>query len=134
MKQFPSLSRRQSLVLLRLSVALIFFAHAAVRLFVKGSLAGFGEYLNNKGWLFGKAIVIAITVFEIGGSIALGLGFFTKQLAAGFIALLLAGIVIIHAKFGWFVGEHGTGGSEYSFLLIVALLVIATDAKKPIPQ
>ena len=45
------------------------------------------------------------------------------------IALLLAiaigGIVLIHWRFGWFVGEHGTGGSEYSIALIVMLLVVA---------
>jgi putative oxidoreductase len=127
MKKFPFLSLHQSLLVLRVSVALIFFSHAVVRILVKGSFAQFGESLNQKGWMFGNAIVLAITIFEMGGSIAMGLGFLTKHLAAGFIAMLLAGIVIIHAKLGWFVGEHGTGGSEYSFILIVALLVIAAD-------
>jgi putative oxidoreductase len=130
MKKFPWLSLYQSLLLLRISVALIFFIHAAVRILAKGSLAEFGAYLNHKGWWFGKAIVVAITIFEIGGSIVLALGFFSRQLAACFIALLLAGIVIIHAPLGWFVGEHGTGGSEYSFILIVALLAIAAGNSK----
>ena len=35
------------------------------------------------------------------------------------------GIVIIHWQLGWFVGEHGTGGMEYSLSLMVSLLVIA---------
>jgi len=55
---------------------------------------------------------------------------YTRLLAAGFIILLLVGIVLIHASLGWFVGEHGTGGCEYSFILIVALLVIAAE-KRP---
>ena len=33
--------------------------------------------------------------------------------------------ILIHANLGWFVGEHGVGGMEYSLCLIVALLVIA---------
>jgi putative oxidoreductase len=40
-----------------------------------------------------------------------------------FIAFM--GIVIIHAQLGWFVGEHGTGGVEYSLALIVSLVTIA---------
>ena len=37
------------------------------------------------------------------------------------------GIVLIHRHFGWFVGEHGTGGSEYSVALIVLLLIVIAD-------
>jgi putative oxidoreductase len=40
-------------------------------------------------------------------------------------SIALGGIVIIHAQLGWFVGEHGTGGSEYSVCLLLCLLVIA---------
>jgi putative oxidoreductase len=45
----------------------------------------------------------------------------------GFIAIAVGGIVLIHAKLGWFVGEHGVGGVEYSLCLIVALSVIAAE-------
>ena len=30
-----------------------------------------------------------------------------KVISAGFIFLLIVGIIVIHAVFGWFVGEHG---------------------------
>jgi putative oxidoreductase len=43
----------------------------------------------------------------------------------GFGVILLVGIALIHRHLGWFVGEHGTGGSEYSVSLLLALLVIA---------
>ena len=39
--------------------------------------------------------------------------------------LTVAPIVIIHWRLGWFVGEHGSGGMEYSVSLMVSLLVIA---------
>jgi putative oxidoreductase len=37
--------------------------------------------------------------------------------------------VLIHRKFGWFVGEHGTGGSEYGAALIVMPIVVAAADK-----
>jgi putative oxidoreductase len=52
--------------------------------------------------------------------------FYTKILCIVFLLILFTGIFLIHAKLGWFVGEHGTGGVEYSFILMMALLVIAS--------
>lgn len=125
MRAFPFLSLRQCLVILRVSVAVMFLAHAVVRLLIHDSIPSFSAYLDGKGFPLATAIVWVITIFEIAGGLLLLLGFFVKWLSAGFIALLIAGIVIIHAGLGWFVGEHGTGGCEYSIVLIVALLVIA---------
>lgn len=125
MQRFPFISLRQSLLLLRISIALIFLAHAIVRLILEGSLDQFAEFLNNKGLMFGTAIVWMITVFEIVGSIALIFGYYIKWFAAGFILLLITGCVLIHIQQGWFTGEHGSGGCEYSYALIVALLVVA---------
>ncbi|MGN6292687.1 MAG: DoxX family protein [Chitinophagaceae bacterium] len=121
---FPFLSLPQSIIVLRLSIALIFLLHSVVRL-CNGTIPRFANYLTEKGMPLGKAWVIAITVFEIAGSVLLILNYFTRTIAIGFIILLLAGIVLIHAERGWFVGEHGSGGCEYSFILIIALLVIA---------
>lgn len=129
MKWFPFLTLRQTLILLRYSVAFVFIAHAVVRI-MHGTIPQFALFLENKGFLHGKIIVWAITVFEIAGSIVLATGYYTKWLSAGFILMLLVGIVLIHASLGWFVGEHGTGGCEYSFILIICLLVLAADIKK----
>jgi putative oxidoreductase len=123
---FPFLSQQQALVLLRWSLALVFFLHAIVRIF-NGSIPQFAGYMNDRGFVYGTAIVYAITFFEITGSILLALNYQRKYLCAGFIVMLIAGIIIIHAPIGWFAGEHGTGGTEYSFILIVALLAVATS-------
>ena len=125
MQRFPFISLRQSLLLLRISIALIFLAHAIVRLLLNGSVEQFATYLNNKGLVFGATIVWLITIFEIIGGIALITGHYIRWFAAGFIVLLLVGCVLIHGERGWFVGEHGSGGCEYSFALIMALLLIA---------
>jgi len=130
MKSFPFITAHQSLVLLRVSTAFIFLAHAIVRLF-NGTIPRFGGYLDGKGLFIGTPLVWAITIFEIMGGLLLALGYYSKWLSAAFIVILVVGILLIHASAGWFVGEHGSGGSEYSFILIIALIVIAaTDRGK----
>ncbi|HEY8954183.1 DoxX family protein [Chitinophaga sp.] len=131
MQQYPFLSLKQSLLILRIAVAVIFLAHAIVRI-SNGSIPQFSEFMESKGLPYGVAWVWAITAYEITGGILLLLGKYTRWLSAGFIILLLVGIVLIHASLGWFVGEHGTGGCEYSVLLIVALLVIAAAQRERI--
>lgn len=123
------MSLPQLLVALRVSIAIVFLAHALVRI-ANGTINQFGNFLNSKGLILGKIFVLAITVYEITGGILLALGYFTKWLSAGFIFILAVGIILIHASLGWFVGEHGSGGSEYSFILIMTLLVIAANQKE----
>ncbi len=130
MRRFPFISLPQSLILLRISIALIFLAHAIVRLLLEGSLYQFAGFLEGKGFIFSTAIVWMITVFEIIGGIALILGYYIKWFSAGFILLLIVGCVLIHIEQGWFTGEHGSGGCEYSFALIVALIVVAAANRK----
>lgn len=125
-KTFPFLSASIMQYVLRYSVALVFFLHAVVRI-ANNTIPQFAGFLDSIGFRFGKAIVIAITIFEIIGSVLLVMGRLVKIVSGGFFVLLLIGIVIIHAANGWFVGEHGVGGVEYSFILMIALMVIAAD-------
>lgn len=128
MPKFPFISSVHAIILLRVVTALIFVAHAAVRI-VTSTIGQFGSFLEDKGFSFGVLIVWLITIYEIAGGLLLAFGIFTRWLALGFIILIAVGIVIIHAANGWFVGEHGTGGMEYSVLLIAALIVIASSDK-----
>ncbi len=129
MNSFPFISLEKSLIILRISVAIIFLSHAIVRI-SNSTIERFGSFLETKGFPYGSMWVIAITTFEIVGGIMLAFGYFTKWLSFGFILLLIIGIALIHASLGWFVGEHGTGGSEYSFILTIALVVIAASDNK----
>lgn len=125
----PALQLKHALLLLRVTVSAIFIAHAVTR-FLNHTIPGFGEFLNNKGFVAGEAWVWLITVFEIAGGCLLAFGVGQRLLAYGFILLLLVGIVVIHAQLGWWVGEHGDGGMEYSVALIGALLVIGAAKNK----
>ena len=106
-------------------------AHALVRIFLEGSITSFASYLSAKGWPFSLAIVWMISVYEITAGTLMIFGKWVRWCAAGLFFIAAMGIVIIHAGLGWFVGEHGTGGMEYSLCLMVSLLVVAAfDAEK----
>ena len=129
MKSFPFISLKQSLGLLRVFTCLLFLAHAVVRI-TGGTIERFGGFLNGKGFVYGTAFVWGITAFEIIGGLLLLAGYFRKWISIGFIIMLAIGIIIIHTENGWFVGEHGSGGIEYSAILIVCFIVIAADESK----
>ena len=52
MRSFPFIERRQAVVLLRVAVSLFMMAHGLMRLYL-GTVGGFGEFLNSKGFMIG---------------------------------------------------------------------------------
>lgn len=124
MTKLPSITQAQAIIILRIVTGLIFVAHAVVRV-IGSTIDRFGEFLESKGFVAGVIIVWILTVYEMAAGLLLAIGIFTRWLALGFIIIISIGIFIIHAANGWFVGEHGTGGMEYSVLLIAVLLVLA---------
>lgn len=129
MIKFPFLTLSQTLVLLRVTTALIFVTHAVIRI-THSTIEQFGDFLNTHGFVIGTPIVWILTAFEIMGGLLMAFGIFVRWLALGFMLIISIGIIIIHAGNGWFVGEHGTGGMEYSILLLAALILIAAADKK----
>jgi putative oxidoreductase len=122
--RFPYLSLQQALLIMRVAVAVFFMAHAAVRL-ASGTIPQFASFLGSKGWPAPLLIVYLITAYELIAGTLMALGRWVRWCAAGLFFIAFMGIVIIHAARGWFVGEHGTGGMEYSLCLMVALSVLA---------
>jgi putative oxidoreductase len=114
-----------SIILLRVVLSTVFLAHAITRVALN-TIPEFGGFLESKGFPMGNLIVWGITIFEIAGGILLMFGIFQKWISIGLIAMLLTGIALIHFQLGWFNGEFGTGGCEYSVTLIAALIVVAS--------
>lgn len=125
MKNFPFINQVTALKLMRIFTSLFIAAHGAIRLY-EGTVIGFGEFLNSKGFFIGVLIAWVITIFEIIGGSLMALGFFKKWIAGVFIIELIMGIILVHAQNGWFVVGYQTGGMEYSVLLILSLILIAS--------
>lgn len=125
MNSFPFLTTTQYLNALRIVISLMLMAHGGIRLYA-GTVSGFGVFLNDKGFLIGTVLAWSITTFEILGGALLALSYFHKVICAGFITILSMGIVLVHINNGWFVVGYGSGGAEYSVLLILCLLLISS--------
>lgn len=127
MKQIINAER--SINLLRIMLSICMMAHGTQRLYFN-TVAGFGGFLNSKGFLLGVPIAWGITLFELIAGLALLLNYFTKWISLVWALQLLMGIILVHAQNGWFVVGPSTGGVEYSVVLIFALLVVHAHAKK----
>ena len=124
MMRIPFISLRTSLTVLRVVTPLFFIAHAVVRI-INSTIPQFAYFLGERGFPQPLNVVWAITAVEIVAGVLMIVGISVRCMAAALASIALGGIIIIHAQLGWFVGEHGTGGSEYSVCLLLCLLVIA---------
>jgi putative oxidoreductase len=128
MHAFPFLSFRHAMLILRVATAIFFMAHALVRI-VHDTIPRFGGFLESKGFPAGVTLVWIISIYEICAGLLLIANRHVRLACSGLMVIVLGGIVLIHARLGWFVGEHGTGGVEYSLSLLVGLLVLAAYAR-----
>lgn len=114
-----------STFLLRFAVAVILFIHGIGGMF-NGGVNAFGElYLNHVGFApFGLFLAWAIKLSHLVCVIALLWDRYILYPAIVTIAILIAGIVMIHGREGWFVVGNGRNGMEFNFLLIFALLTL----------
>jgi putative oxidoreductase len=114
----------RSLALVRIVVAILLGIHGWTRAAI-GGVAPFGEYLQAAGFPLGISLAWAITTYEIVASACLALGRFVAPVCAGFLLILLSGIILVHAPNGWFVVGAGRNGVEFSVLLIACLVAVA---------
>jgi putative oxidoreductase len=108
-------------LLLRIALALMFFAHAwlKVKVFTVPGTVKYFESLGVPGFL--AYLTIAA---EIAGGALLFLGIGTRWVALALVPLLLGTIVLVHGKNGWLF-TNKDGGWEYPAFWIVGLLVLA---------
>lgn len=114
-----------STFLLRLAVAIILIMHSLPGMFNNG-VNEFGNlYLNEVGFSpIGVPVAWIIKISHVICAILLLLNRLVKPAAVITILILIAGIVMIHFKEGWYVVGGGRNGAEFNFLLIFALLTI----------
>lgn len=125
-RSYPWWPLPSALRLLRIVTALLFMAHASMR-FVYASIPQFSRFMEAHGFPHGELWVLAITAYELGAGTLLLLDRGVRWAATGLAVIAATGIWLIHRHNGWFVGEHGIGGSEYSVALLAMLLVVASN-------
>lgn len=108
-------------LLLRLSLGIMFLAHAAIKVFVF-TPAGTAQYFAHLGLPSSLAYVIIIA--EIAGGVALLLGVWARFVALLLVPDLLGAIVTVHAANGWLFTNTG-GGWEYPAFWVVGLVTLA---------
>ena len=129
MQRFPFLPLPAALTVARVGTALLFAVHAVVRI-ANGSIVQFGAFMESASFPNGVATVWLITAAELIAAVLMIVRVAVRWAAAVLMAIAVGGIVLIHRHFGWFVGEHGTGGSEFSVALLLLLLVVAAADRR----
>jgi putative oxidoreductase len=123
-----SFTRDPGIVLLRVGVAILLFIHGVFRV-VDGGITPFGGFLDAKGIPLGVSVAWLLTVIELVGTPLLAFGLFTRPLVIWFAVELIAGIVLVHAREGWFVVGGGRNGVEYSVALVIALTAVGLSER-----
>jgi putative oxidoreductase len=124
LQRYPFVSLNAAFVIARIMTALFFMAHAWVRI-ANGTIPQFGKFMESVGFPQGELWVWAITLTELACGTMLILGRWVRWATIPLATIVIVGVGLIHVHLGWFVGEHGTGGMEYSVALLVLLLLIA---------
>ncbi|ARO14918.1 DoxD-like protein family protein [Ketogulonicigenium robustum] len=109
-----------AILILRLALAVLFFAHAGLKLFVfkPAGTVGYFQSLGLPGW-FAYLTIAA----EILGALALTFGIVPRLAALALIPLMLGTIIKVHGPAGfWFTNPNG--GWEYPAFWTIALLVL----------
>lgn len=123
------ISQPAAITALRVVVSVAMIMHGSQRLYYD-TVSGFGEYLNSQGFLIGVPLAWGITLFELAGGLTLLLNYVTRWITLVWAAELLMGIILVHAKNGWYVVGPSTNGIEYSILLIASLFVLHVHARE----
>jgi putative oxidoreductase len=108
-----------ALLLLRLSLGVMYLAHAGLKLFVF-TLPGTAQFFAGQG-LPGPLAYAVFAAEAVGGALLL-LGVYPRQVALALVPVLL-GAAWVHAPNGWVFNAPG-GGWEYPAFLAVASLVL----------
>lgn len=109
--------------LLRIGLAVILLAHSSMSIF-SGDVNHFGrDYLDHAGFApFGVYLAWIIKLTHLVSVPLLLMNKWLKIIGISNILIFVMGVILIHAREGWFVVGGGRNGMEFNFLLIICFL------------
>ena len=110
-----------ALLVLRLAVGIVVFAHGAQKVFQFG-LAGTGESFAGMGVPLGEVAGPAVAVIELVGGAAIVVGAATRVFALLIAATMAVASVLVHGANGIFLAD---GGFELTMLLGAGAIALA---------
>ena len=108
-------------LLLRITLGLLFLAHASLKLFVF-TPAGTAKFFGSVG--LPSELAYVVIAAEVVAGIALVLGMWTRVVAIASAPILLGAILAVHGAAGFFF-SNPNGGWEYPAFWTIALIVQA---------
>jgi len=116
-------------ILLRYAIVLVLLMHG-VTSFTNGSISGFGEFLNQKGFApAGLVLAWIIKLSHVVCAVLLAVNKYVRVACIVTIFILVMGIIMVHGQHGWFVVGGGSNGIEFNVLLIAGLAHFLISAK-----
>ena len=107
--------------LLRVTLGLLFLAHAGLKLFVF-TPAGTAQFFGSLG--LPPALAHLVIAAETLGGIALVMGIYSRLVALALTPILVGAIVMVHGAAGFFF-SNPNGGWEFLALWVVGLVGVA---------
>jgi putative oxidoreductase len=120
-----SISLNLVLVVLRVFLGAMIFAHGYNKVFRGGRIDGTASWFASIGMRRGRVNAWLAAGSEMGVGALLVAGLLTPLAAGGLIGIMTVAIVTVHARNGFFVFNRGQG-MEYCLCVIAASLVVAT--------
>lgn len=117
--QTTSASTELGITLLRVSLGVMWIAHALLKIFVF-TLPGTAQFFQSVG--FAGWMAYPVVGLELFGGIALVLGFYARQVSLALVPVML-GAASVHFGNGW-LHTSANGGWEYPVFLTVASLAL----------
>ncbi|MGY1642640.1 DoxX family protein [Geodermatophilus sp. SYSU D00703] len=118
---FPAPARDLAVLLTRIAVGLVFFAHGWQKLFTNG-IDGTAAFFDSVGVPAASAAAWFAAVVELAGGAALVLGLAVPVAGLLLLVDMIGAFVLVHAGAGLFVDQ---GGYELVLVLGAAALVLA---------
>ncbi|MDP2480593.1 MAG: DoxX family protein [Candidatus Palauibacterales bacterium] len=115
-------NRELGLAILRVVLGVVYVTHGLPKLM--GGHAATAGFLGQLGLPIPVLFAWIVTLLETFGGLALIAGYLVRPVALLFMVEMLVGIILVHAKVGWYVIGPGTGGAEFNTVLIAALLAL----------